>query len=399
MGMPRRFDTRFYIAVAPPAQSASHDGVETVEHRWIAPHEALARHRDGELALMFATARTLELIASHSSCADVIADVRAKQKAGPQIPRRARGRDGPRVLGPDDAAYAEIGKLDPEGKGTADSEIIPGTMTVLSPAVRRITAPNPGFMTGPGTNTYLLGAGAEVALIDPGPAIDAHVRTLLDEVAQRGARIRWVLVTHTHMDHSPAAQRIKAATGAELIGMPPPLLERQDQSFRPDRVPGHSERFSVAGCRLRAIHTPGHASNHLCYLLEGERILFTGDHVMQGSTVVINPPDGDMGAYLASLRLLLEEDIEYFAPAHGFLIDNPRRAVDWLLRHRNEREQKVVAALGRAPSADLETLVPIAYDDVPSRVYPVASRSLLAHLLKLEAEGRAAQSGGRWRML
>jgi glyoxylase-like metal-dependent hydrolase (beta-lactamase superfamily II) len=201
------------------------------------------------------------------------------------------------------------------------------------------------------------------------------------------------------MDHSPAAQLIKAETGAELVGMAPPLQERQDQSFMPDRVPAHGERFNVAGCGLRAIHTPGHASNHLCYLLEDEKILFTGDHVMQGSTVVINPPDGDMQAYFASLRLLLDEDVEYFAPAHGFLIDNPRRAVEWLLRHRTEREQKVAAALRSVQPADIETLVPIAYDDVPPRVHPVASRSLLAHLLKLEAEGRAAQSAGRWRML
>jgi glyoxylase-like metal-dependent hydrolase (beta-lactamase superfamily II)/8-oxo-dGTP pyrophosphatase MutT (NUDIX family) len=398
-GLPRRFDTRFFIAIAPPAQTPLHDGLETVEHVWIAPDEALARHRNGEFALMFATARTLELIARHPSCAAVVADVEAKQKTGPQVPRRAIGRNGPRVLGPDDFAYAEVGKLDPEGKGTAASEIVPGTVTTLSPAVRRVTAPNPGFMTGPGTNTYLLGAGADIALIDPGPALDAHVRTLLDVVAQRGGRIRWVLTTHTHMDHSPAAQLIKAETGAELVGMPPPSQERQDQSFRPDRVPAHGERFSVAGCDLRAIHTPGHASNHLCYLLEDEKILFTGDHVMQGSTVVINPPDGDMQAYFASLRLVLLEDIEYFAPAHGFLIDNPRRAVEWLLRHRTEREQKVAAALRSVQPADVETLVPIAYDDVPPRVHSVASRSLLAHLLKLEVEGRAAQSAGRWRML
>jgi glyoxylase-like metal-dependent hydrolase (beta-lactamase superfamily II) len=134
-------------------------------------------------------------------------------------------------------------------------------------------------------------------------------------------------------------------------------------------------------------------------LLEDEKILFTGDHVMQGSTVVINPPDGDMQAYFASLRLLLDEDIDYLAPAHGFLIDRSRRAIEWLLAHRAQREQKIVAALHKAESADVETLVTIAYDDVPAKVHAVAGRSLLAHLLKLEAEGRAAQSGGRWRML
>jgi glyoxylase-like metal-dependent hydrolase (beta-lactamase superfamily II)/8-oxo-dGTP pyrophosphatase MutT (NUDIX family) len=399
MGLPRRFDTRFFIAVAPPAQTPLHDGNETVEHVWIAPGEAMARHQRGEFTLMFATGKTLELIGRHQDCAALIAEVGAKQKTGPQTPRLATGRAGPRVLGLDDFAYAEVGKLDPEGNGTAGYEIVPGTVTALSPKVRRVTAPNPGFMTGPGTNTYLLGAGDDVAVLDPGPAIDGHVRILLDAAAEAGAKIRWVLTTHTHMDHSPAAQLLKAETGAELIGMPPPAQERQDATFKPDRIPVHGERFIVAGCALRAIHTPGHASNHLCYLLEDEKMLFTGDHVMQGSTVVINPPDGDMRMYLASLRLLLEEDVEYFAPAHGFLIDRPRAAVEWLLAHRAQREKKIVDAMRATGEADIDVLVTVAYDDVPARVHPVASRSLLAHLLKLESDGLAAQSGGRWRLL
>jgi glyoxylase-like metal-dependent hydrolase (beta-lactamase superfamily II)/8-oxo-dGTP pyrophosphatase MutT (NUDIX family) len=398
MGLPRRFDTRFFIAVAPPAQTPLHDGSETVEHVWITPGQAMARQQRGDFTLMFATGKTLELIGRHQYCAALIADVQAKQKTGPQIPRLATGRAGPRALGRDDFAYAEVGKLDPGGEGTAAYEIVPGVITVLSPKVRRITAPNPGFMTGPGTNTYLLGAGDEVAVLDPGPAIDVHVRVLLDAAAEAGAKIRWILATHTHMDHSPAAQLLKAETGAELIGMPPPAQERQDATFKPDRVPVHGGRFTVAGCALRAIHTPGHASNHLCFLLEDEKMLFTGDHVMQGSTVVINPPDGDMRAYLASLRVLLDEDVDYFAPAHGFLIDRPHTAVEWLLAHRAQREQKIVDAMLATREADIDALVAVAYDDVPARVHPVASRSLLAHLLKLESEGRAAQSGGRWRL-
>jgi glyoxylase-like metal-dependent hydrolase (beta-lactamase superfamily II)/8-oxo-dGTP pyrophosphatase MutT (NUDIX family) len=398
-GLPRRFDTRFFIGVVPPAQTPLHDGSETVEHIWIAPAAALGRHQRGEFALMFATAKTLELLGRHQTCAAIVAEVRAKQKTGPQMPRLASGRAGTRAIGPDDFAYAEVGKLDPEGKGTASYEIVPGVVSVLSPAVRRITAPNPGFMTGPGTNTYLLGAGSDIAVIDPGPALAEHVRVLLDAAKAMKAEIRWILTTHTHLDHSPAAQLLKAETGAELIGMPPPMQERQDQTFKPDRVPAHGERFSVGGCDLRAIHTPGHASNHLCFLLEDEKILFTGDHVMQGSTVVINPPDGDMRVYLESLRLLLDEDVEYLAPAHGFLIGRPRVAVEWLIAHRGQREQKIITALRTVRETDLGTLVLAAYDDVPARVHPVASRSLLAHLLKLETEGRAAQSEGRWRML
>jgi glyoxylase-like metal-dependent hydrolase (beta-lactamase superfamily II) len=180
--------------------------------------------------------------------------------------------------------------------------------------------------------------------------------------------------------------------------MPPPPHERQDQSFHPDRVLAHGDRFEVAGCMLRVIHTPGHASNQLCYLLENEKLLFTGDHIMQGSTVVINPPDGDMSAYLASLRLLQHEDLAHFAPGHGFLLDKTQELVERLLIHRGARENKVVAALRSLGAAAVEELLPIVYDDVPTRMHPVASQSLLAHLIKLEAEARVTKAGGRWRV-
>jgi glyoxylase-like metal-dependent hydrolase (beta-lactamase superfamily II) len=147
---------------------------------------------------------------------------------------------------------------------------------------------------------------------------------------------------------------------------------------------------------LRVIHTPGHASNHLCYLFEQERLLFTGDHVMQGSTVVINPPDGDMSAYLQALRGLLDVELDWLAPGHGFLVGQPHAVLQALIEHRLRREAKVAAALRRAETARVEQLLPEVYDDVPPAVHPVAQRSLLAHLLKLEADGRAAQADGRW---
>jgi glyoxylase-like metal-dependent hydrolase (beta-lactamase superfamily II) len=265
----------------------------------------------------------------------------------------------------------------------------------LSGKVRRITAPNPGFMTGPGTNTYLLGAGADIAVIDPGPAIEAHIEAVIKAA---GARIRWILVTHTHMDHSPGAALLQAKTGAELLGMPPPPFERQDQSFRPERVLADGERIELGGCVLRVIHTPGHASNQLCYLLEEESLLFTGDHVMQGSTVIINPPDGDMRIYLESLRRLQGEDIAWFAPGHGFLMDQPQEVLERLLIHRLTRENKVLNAVRAAGAATLETLLPAVYDDVPAHVHPVASRSLLAHLLKLKAEHKLVEALGNWRV-
>ena len=392
-GRPRRYDTRFFVAVAPQAQTASHDTSETVAHIWIRPAEALERHRRGELDLMFPTIKTLEALARFADTAAVMDHARTPRAVQPMMPRPATGRDGPRLLVPGDYAFAEAGKVDPHGRGHASYEILPGVVTRLSDQVRRITAPNPGFMTGPGTNTYLLGAGGEIAVIDPGPANEAHVQILIEEAM---GRIRWILVTHTHRDHSPAAALLKAKTGAELFGMRPPPHERQDQSFHPDHVLAHGNRIEVAGCALRVIHTPGHASNQLCYLLENEKLLFTGDHIMQGSTVVIDPPDGDMTVYMASLRLLQREDLAHYAPGHGFLMDKTQEMVERLLIHRMERENKVYAALRRLRSATVEALLPAVYDDVPARMHPVASRSLLAHLIKLGAEGRVTQTGEHW---
>ena len=263
----------------------------------------------------------------------------------------------------------------------------------LSERVRRLTAPNPGYMTGPGTNSYLVGDGDTLAVIDPGPDDLQHVEALLRE---SGAALRYILATHTHMDHSPAARRLKALTGAEVLGMPAPLHARQDQDFAPDRVLRHGERIAVGNATLRVVHTPGHASNHLCYLLEEEKLLFTGDHIMQGSTVVINPPDGNMQAYFDALRALLQEDLEWLAPGHGFLIDHPHRAVRRLLAHRQTREDKVLRACAR-PAATLDALLPRVYDDVPAERHAMAARSLFAHLEKLAAEGKAVMDGEAWR--
>jgi glyoxylase-like metal-dependent hydrolase (beta-lactamase superfamily II) len=272
------------------------------------------------------------------------------------------------------------------------SEIRPGEVVSISARVRRVTAPNPGVMTGPGTNAYLVGT-ESIALIDPGPDIAEHIDTL---IALSGNKLRWVLCTHTHLDHAPAAKAIREATGAQLLGMPPPDDGRQDLTFKPDRVPRDGERLQAPEFTLRAVHTPGHASNHLCYFLEEERLLFTGDHVMQGSTVVITPPDGSMIAYLAALEKLLAFDIARFAPGHGHVIETPHEEVRRLIKHRLGREQKVVAALTRLGRGDLDQLVTAAYDDVSVKLHPVARRSLLAHLLKLEHEGRARHEADEW---
>ena len=271
--------------------------------------------------------------------------------------------------------------------------ITPGQLVQLGPRVRRITAPNPGMMTGPGTNAYLVGKG-DLALIDPGPESAPHLAALLEGV---GKRLKWILCTHTHQDHSPGARALKAATGAQVLGYGEvPRDGRQDEAFAPDRALRDGDALDCGEFRLRAVHTPGHASNHLCYLLEGERWLFTGDHVMQGSTVVISPPDGDMIAYLGSLERLLALDLAALAPGHGQLIEKPHDEVRKLIAHRLKRERKVIDAFGARNPATLDDLLPLVYDDVPPRVHPVARRSLHAHLLKLRREGKAIEEGGRW---
>lgn len=273
--------------------------------------------------------------------------------------------------------------------------IVAGAVVSVAPGVRRITAPNPGVMTGPGTNTYLIGDD-ELALIDPGPELDAH-RDILLKVA--GNKLRWILCTHTHRDHSPLARALKAATGAEIFGHGvTPDDGRQDEAFAPDHALRDGDGVTCGTYRLRAVHTPGHASNHLCYLLEGRGLLFTGDHVMQGSTVVISPPDGDMQAYLDSLERLLDLPVNAFAPGHGHLITTPQDEVRRLIAHRLKREDKIFAALARTGPATLETLVRQAYDDVPERIHNVAMRSLHAVLIRLERNGRVVRDDGRWRV-
>ena len=269
--------------------------------------------------------------------------------------------------------------------------IVPGVAAALMPGLTRITAPNPGVMTGPGTNAYIVGT-RELAVIDPGPDIESHVKALVDAV---GGRLKWILCTHTHLDHSPAARALKAATHAQIGGLACAQDGRQDGDFCPDRVLNDGDTVRLDGVTLRAVHTPGHASNHLCYLFEEQRLLFTGDHVMQGSTVVISPPDGNMQAYFASLDKLLGLDLAALAPGHGRLIETPHDEVRRLVAHRLKREQKVVDALNRR-SGTLDELVALAYDDVSEKLHPVARRSLHAHLLKLAAEGRAKESAERW---
>jgi glyoxylase-like metal-dependent hydrolase (beta-lactamase superfamily II) len=263
----------------------------------------------------------------------------------------------------------------------------------LSMGVRRIVAGNAGLMTGPGTNTYLLGT-VQVAVLDPGPDDPRH----LDAILQAAPVIRWIVVTHTHSDHSPLAARLAEHTGAQLIGLPPPDDGRQDATFAPQRLPLDGERLRLGESDLLAVHTPGHASNCVCYLLESERLLFTGDHILQGVSPVILPPDGDMSAYFESLEKLRLRDFERIAPGHGEVMTRGKRVLASLLAHRLAREEKVVHSLRRLGAATLDELTPVVYDDVPADRHRWARYSLEAHLIKLARESRARDDGGRWRL-
>ncbi len=265
----------------------------------------------------------------------------------------------------------------------------------LGPGVRRLVAPNPSMMTGPGTNTYLFGT-EQVAVLDPGPVIESHIE-MIQKFA--GAPIRWILVTHTHPDHSPAATKLAAITGAQLLGMSESESQYQDATFKADRELVDGDELVSAEFVIEAVHTPGHASNHLCYRHVGMNWLFTGDHIIDGSTVVINPPDGNMKHYLQSLQRAKQLQCDALAPGHGEIIHEPDRAIDWLIKHRLERERKVQAALARNPNLTTRDLVPHVYEDVDRKLYALAERSLLAHLLKLEHDGVAECVNDRWLQL
>ncbi|MDB6157839.1 MAG: hydrolase:Beta-lactamase-like protein [Gammaproteobacteria bacterium] len=275
---------------------------------------------------------------------------------------------------------------------TAPPDLQPGIPQRLDSEVTRIVAPNAGMMTGAGTNTYLVGT-REVIVVDPGPDDESHVQAISNAGA---GRITWILCTHTHFDHAPAAARLKALTGAKIAVMSAPLTDH-DCRLDPDRSLAPDDLIQCDGMSLRAVHTPGHASNHVCFLLSSNRMLFTGDHIMQGSTVVIWPPDGNMRAYLDSLRRLLALDIRVLAPGHGYLIESPHTEVERLIQHRLRREDKVRQAVLRAGEpATIEMLLPRAYDDVPKVLHEMAALSLRAHLDKLTEDGEIGCSDGRY---
>jgi glyoxylase-like metal-dependent hydrolase (beta-lactamase superfamily II) len=262
--------------------------------------------------------------------------------------------------------------------------IVYGVASALSPMVRRIVCENPSSMTGPGTNTYLVGID-EIAVIDPGPDDAEHLEAIS---GCGGDRIRWILLTHTHPDHSPGAAGLKERTGAQLLAFGP----GPTGDLPLDGRLAEGDSIEATEYHLRVLHTPGHASDHLCYLLPEERTLFTGDHIMQGSTVVIAPPDGDMGAYLASLERLkqIKPRLRAIAPGHGHVIENPIEVIDEYIEHRLAREKQVLDALRTAETATIPELVEAIYTDVPREMHAWAALSVWAHLRKLADDGAAS---------
>ena len=290
------------------------------------------------------------------------------------------------------------GMSDPAASTPADADY--GRVESVSPRVRRVLAHNPGPFTFTGTGTYIVGNGT-VAIVDPGPDDPAHIAALLAAVA--GETVSHIVVTHTHRDHSPAAPAVKAATGAQVVGCAPLVLDDAgpradagfDATYAPDAVLADGASVAGPAWTLTAVHTPGHTSNHLCFALAEERALFSGDHVMGWSTTVVAPPDGDMTAYVASLRLLLDRDDSVYYPTHGAPVTDPQRFVRGLITHRKQRENQILARLADG-AATVPAMVATMYAQVDPRLHPAAGLSVTAHLIDLAARGVVARRGDDW---
>ena len=306
-----------------------------------------------------------------------------------------------------EAPYGELELVSPDGQIVHALDWQTSTPVKLLKNLMRLTAPNPGVMTGPGTNSYLVGdAQSGYIVIDPGPGDADHLQRLYDAA---GGDIRLIVCTHSHPDHSPGAEPLQALCVA--AGRPKPLIAglpslptaRADSAFVPDKTLLNNELLAPVSIGLQAdltpksdvnqhtlqvIYTPGHAANHLCLVLVEDGLLFSGDHILNGSTTVINPPDGNMNTYLASLDVLTAacdtHQIEFILPAHGYVIGQATTAIAQLKAHRLKREAKIMKVMQAMPDGTLDDWVPLVYDDVDERIWPVAKRSLLAHVERIK---------------
>lgn len=276
-----------------------------------------------------------------------------------------------------------------------------GKVEQLEPLVRRVLAPNPSAFTYTGTQTYLIGDRAGLVVLDPGPNDPAHIAALMEAIGD--APVLAITCTHTHRDHSPAAAPLKQLTGAPIVGCAPLVLDTTgpradapfDTTYAPDRVLRDGDTLGGDGWTLRAVATPGHTSNHLCFALEESGALFTGDHVMGWSTSVVSPPDGDMAAYMRSLQLLYGREDRIYYPAHGPAVEKPRQLVRGMVGHRRQRERQILRQLEKGAQT-IPGMVPEMYKGTDPALYPAAGMSVKAHLIDLAQRGKVSLNGETW---
>ena len=399
--LPRRFDVPFLVARMPEGQSPVADEAEQFEPVWVRPAEALARHAAGGFFIIFPTIRTLERLQHYASAEAVLAACASEVPLWTSCPRAGLLAGKEARYMEHEAPYGELALTCPDGQIVHTLDWQSAQPVALLRNLSRLTAPNPGVMTGPGTNSYLVGGpDSGYIAIDPGPADHEHLQRLWQAA---GGDIRMIVCTHSHPDHSPGAKPLQA-----MCGTPPPILglasaptARSASAFTPDRELQNHELLRLSGQgpdgevthTLKVLHTPGHAANHLCLVLVEDGLLFSGDHILNGSTTVIDPPDGDMNAYLESLDALSaacdEHGIEFIAPAHGYVLGQAKAVIAGLKAHRLRREAKIVGVMQAQPDGTMDDWVKLAYDDVDPRIWPVAKRSLLAHVERIESLGFA----------
>ena len=398
----RRFDVPFLVARMPEGQTPVADDKEQFEPLWIRPEDALQRHRNNDFFIIFPTIRTLERLQSFASVDEVLLACAHEQPWFHSCPRAGwlKGQESRHME--HEPPFGELALTCRDGQILHHLDWQSEQPVKLLKHVQRLTAPNPGVMTGPGTNSYLIGdPNSGFIVIDPGPPDALHVQRLWQACA---GHIRFIVCTHSHPDHSPGAallQKLCMDRGVKvpIMGMASADTARAHSHFVPDHPLNDGDHLVLHSGpdthTLRVIHTPGHAANHVCLLLEEDGLLISGDHVLNGSTTVIDPPDGHMGDYLASLdtlsALCAQYQVAFILPAHGYVLGNewgePYSALDCIARlkaHRLARDAKVRRAMQALPNGKAEDWLPLAYDDVPSSLWPVAMRSLLAHVAYIQ---------------
>ena len=391
----RRFDVPFLVARMPQDQEPVADESEQFEPVWVRPAVALQRHEAGSFFMIFPTVRTLQRLVDFPSVQAVLDACASEQPLWTSCPRAGLHHGKEARFMEHEPPYGELALVCPDGQIVHPLEWQTERPVPLLRHLQRLTAPNPGVMTGPGTNTYIVGdAASGYVVIDPGPDDAAHV----DRIVQAtNGDVRAIVCTHSHPDHSPAARPLQARCKGNppVLGLPSGPSARADSGFTPDRALADGEVVALEGDgivhRLQVVHTPGHAANHLCLVLLQDGLLFSGDHILNGSTTVVAPPDGEMTAYLDSLDrlagLCAPHGIEFILPAHGYVLGNAAGAIAKLKAHRLAREAKVLMVMKSMPQGTLQDWLPQAYDDVPASIRPVALHSLRAHVDRIQALG------------